>query len=40
MHVQVGTAPDNWGVWFPDDPKQTPWKRYLDEILEAGYDLT
>lgn len=40
MKVHVGTAPDNWGVWFPDDPKQIPWKRYLDEIGEAGYDLT
>jgi inosose dehydratase len=40
MKVHVGTAPDNWGVWFPDDPRQTPWDRYLDEVVEAGYDLT
>lgn len=33
----VGTAPDSWGVWFPDDPKQTPWRRFLDEVAEAGY---
>lgn len=33
----IGTAPDSWGVWFPDDPKQTPWRRFLDEVAEAGY---
>ena len=27
----IGTAPDSWGVWFADDPKQTPWERFLDE---------
>ena len=34
----VGSAPDSWGVWFPDDPLQTPWTRFLDEIAEAGYE--
>lgn len=38
MRAKIGTAPDNWGVWFPSDPKQTPWKRFLDEVVEAGYD--
>lgn len=33
----IGTAPDSWGVWFPDDPKQTPWARFLDEVAETGY---
>lgn len=33
----IGTAPDSWGVWFPDDDKQTPWNRFLDEVAEAGY---
>ena len=37
IDVKVGTAPDNWGVWFPNDPKQTPWTRFLDEVAEAGY---
>ena len=27
-------------VWFPDDPKQTPWYRLLDEIVEVGYEWT
>ena len=37
MNTKVGTAPDNWGVWFPSDPRQTPWNRFLDEVVEAGY---
>jgi len=35
---RVGSAPDSWGVWFPDDPHQTPWTRFLDEIARAGYE--
>ncbi|MGC1685496.1 MAG: sugar phosphate isomerase/epimerase [Candidatus Acidiferrales bacterium] len=37
IDVKVGTAPDNWGVWFPSDPKQIPWERFLDEVEESGY---
>lgn len=33
----IGSAPDSWGVWFPDDPQQTPWERFLDEVWAAGY---
>lgn len=33
----IGSAPDSWGVWFPDDPQQTPWERFLDEVTAAGY---
>jgi inosose dehydratase len=40
MQVHIGSAPDSWGVWFPDDEKQTPWNRCLDEIAEAGYEWT
>jgi inosose dehydratase len=36
MNVTLGTAPDSWGVWFPDDPRQTPALRFLDEVAEAG----
>jgi inosose dehydratase len=35
--VMIGSAPDSWGVWFPDDPRQTPWTRFLDEVAAAGY---
>ncbi|MCX6044549.1 MAG: 2-keto-myo-inositol dehydratase, partial [Chloroflexi bacterium] len=40
MDIKVGSAPDSWGVWFPNDAKQTPWSRFLDEIAEAGYEWT
>jgi inosose dehydratase len=40
MNIRIGSAPDSWGVWFPDDPRQTPWERFLDEIAEAGYEWT
>ena len=40
MNIRIGSAPDSWGVWFPSDPKQTPWERFLDEIAEAGYEWT
>lgn len=36
--IRLGTAPDSWGVWFPDDPKQVPWHQFLDEAAEAGYE--
>src|SRR5215470_7569927 len=37
MAIKVGTAPDSWGVWFPSDERQTPWPRFLDEVVAAGY---
>lgn len=40
MNVKIGSAPDSWGVWFPSDPRQTPWQRYLDEVAAAGYEWT
>jgi inosose dehydratase len=36
--IRIGSAPDSWGVWFPDDPGQVPWQRFLDEVAEAGYE--
>ena len=36
--IRLGTAPDSWGVWFPQHPNQTPWGRFLDEVRDAGYD--
>jgi inosose dehydratase len=35
--LRIGTAPDSWGVWFPNDSRQTPWRRFLDEVVAAGY---
>ena len=34
--ILVGSAPDSWGVWFPDDPAQTPYTRFLDEVAASG----
>ncbi|MEV6193432.1 sugar phosphate isomerase/epimerase [Streptomyces sp. NPDC051920] len=36
--IRVGSAPDSWGVWFPDDPRQVPWRRFLDEVSASGYE--
>jgi inosose dehydratase len=36
--ILVGSAPDSWGVWFPDDPQQTPYPRFLDEVAASGYE--
>lgn len=33
----MGTAPDSWGVWFPEDAHQVTWKQYLDDVANAGY---
>lgn len=38
MTIRVGTAPDSWGVWFPENEKQTPWRRCMDEMQKSGYD--
>jgi inosose dehydratase len=35
--LRLGTAPDSWGVWFPEDPHQVTWQQYLDELPKAGY---
>lgn len=35
--LRLGTAPDSWGVWFPEDPHQVPWDRFLDEAVVGGY---
>ncbi|MGA4841838.1 sugar phosphate isomerase/epimerase family protein [Streptomyces sp. G45] len=36
--IRIGSAPDSWGVWFPDDPQQVPWSRFLDEVAASGYE--
>jgi inosose dehydratase len=37
MTIAIGNAPCSWGVEFPDDPRNPPWTRVLDECREAGY---
>jgi inosose dehydratase len=36
--LALGSCPDSWGVWFADDPLQTPWDRFLDELADVGYE--
>ena len=36
--ITIGTAPDSWGVWFPNDPDQVPPEVFLAEVAEAGYE--
>ena len=36
--VKIGIAPDSWGIWFAGKPNQVPWYRFLDEVVESGYD--
>lgn len=36
--LTVGVCPDQWGVWFPEDEKQIPWEKALEEMAEAGFE--
>jgi len=36
--LTIGVCPDQWGVWFPDDPKQILWRTALAEMAEAGFE--
>ncbi len=36
--LRLGSCPDSWGVWYADDPRQTPWWRFLDELSGVGYE--
>jgi inosose dehydratase len=38
LNLRLGSAPDSWGVWFPEDDRQLPYERFLDELAEAGYE--
>lgn len=40
MNIRIGTAPCSWGVEFPEDDRQVPWRRCLQEIALAGYEWT
>ena len=34
----LGSAPDSWGIWFPEDVQQVSYTRFLDELAAAGYE--
>lgn len=35
--IEIGNAPDSWGIWFPSNDRQVSWKVFLDEVAQAGY---
>ena len=37
--LTVGICPDQWGVWFPEDPKQMDPRQAMREMAEAGFDV-
>ncbi len=37
MTIQIGNAPCSWGVEFPDDPRNPPWRSVLRDCAAAGY---
>lgn len=37
--LTIGVCPDQWGVWFPEDPQQIPWRTALAEMAEAGFSV-
>ena len=38
MNIKIGGSPESWGIRYPNDPNNTPWNRFLDEVSEAGYN--
>jgi inosose dehydratase len=37
MGIMIGNSPESWGITGPSELNQTPWRRCLDEIADAGY---
>ena len=37
MVIKIGNSPESWGITGPSELDQSPWRRCLDEIAEAGY---
>ena len=37
MTIRIGNAPCSWGVEFPDNPRNPPWRQVLKECAKAGY---
>jgi len=35
--IRLGSAPDSWGVWFPEAEGQVHWTQFLDELAESKY---
>lgn len=37
--LTIGVCPDQWGVWFPEDPVQVDWRTALKEMQTAGFSV-
>ncbi|WP_058234665.1 TIM barrel protein [Devriesea agamarum] len=37
--LTIGVCPDQWGVWFPEDDQQIPWRTALAEMAQAGFSV-
>jgi hypothetical protein len=37
--LQLGTAPDSWGVWFPSDAHQVGRQQYLVHLPDQYTDM-
>ncbi len=37
MSIRISNAPCSWGVEFPDDPRNPPWAKVLNEAAATGY---
>jgi inosose dehydratase len=37
--LTIGVCPDQWGVWFPEDPVQIDWRTALGEMSSAGFSV-
>ncbi len=37
--LTIGVCPDQWGVWFPEDPVQVDWRTALQEMRTAGFSV-
>ena len=37
MTIRIGNAPCSWGVEFPNDLRNPPWRQVLKECAQAGY---
>ncbi|MDR1187872.1 MAG: sugar phosphate isomerase/epimerase [Bifidobacteriaceae bacterium] len=37
--LTIGVCPDQWGIWFPEDSKQIPWRTALAEMAQAGFEV-
>lgn len=37
--LSIGVCPDQWGVWYPQDPKQIAPRKAMGEMARAGFEV-